>query len=151
MCNYLLGFHTDFSNVRKSNWIFISLNQLYWTIFGHWTAFREKAVLETKARDLSNTVNLGQYGRKVSPLEAYKHRGPLLRRFCLYDYAASVVTRKFDKRQNPSAWIPFHDPSENLKNSVQYVRSEANLATVVFNGAITDDFNEATHDIFYQR
>jgi len=29
------------------------------------------------------------------------------------------------------------------------MRSEANLATIVFNGAITDNFNKVIYDIFY--
>ena len=88
VCNHLLGFNMEFSNVPR--WTFIYLNTLYWTMFRHWTSFRQRALSKTQAKDLPDMVNITQTGRKISAIEAYKARGPLLRHFCLYDYLACV-------------------------------------------------------------
>jgi hypothetical protein len=120
-------------------------------MFRHWTSFRQRALSKTQAKDLPDMVNITQTGRKISAIEAYKARGPLLRRFCLYDYLACVEIRQKGGTQTSSNWIPFDDSSEICDSMIQHICCQSNIATVVLDGVITDDFDEAPHEIYYQR
>jgi len=139
----------EFSNVPR--WTFIYVNTLYWTMFRHWTSFRQRALSKTQAKDLPDMVNITQSGRKISAIEAYKARGPLLRHLCLYDYLACVEIRKKGGTQTSSNWIPFDDSAQICDSMIQHICCQSNIATVVLDGVITDDFDEAPHEIYYQR
>jgi hypothetical protein len=88
---YLLGFQTDFTNVPAWSWI--HLNSLYWACARHWTGLRE--ALSTLGQEpRPDNVYFQASGFKLSYLEAYRHRGPILAHFCFYDYVSFVVLKK---------------------------------------------------------
>jgi hypothetical protein len=150
VCNFLLGFSSDFFNV--SQWKYVYLNTLYWTIYHQWAGSQERAE-ETLVVDRENfgfqDVHLLQSGRKLSLFEAYKHRGPLLRRFCFYEYAKFVQIRKKNKKQSSGNWIPFDEGAEMCAGKVQYICENDQHATVVLDGEITDDFSADTGNGYY--
>ena len=84
-------------------------------------------------------------------MEAYRYRGPFLRHFCLYDYLACIEIRKKGRNQTSSNWIPFDESSEISEDMIPHICSQNNLATVVLDGVIRDEFDEAPHEIYYQR
>jgi hypothetical protein len=88
---HLLGFETDFTNVTE--WTWIHLNSLYWACARQWPSLR--AALTTLGQEPhSDNVCFQTSGFKLSYLEAYKHRGPILAHLCFYDYVSFVVLKK---------------------------------------------------------
>jgi hypothetical protein len=92
---YLLGYPTDFTNIPA--WIWVHLNALYWAIVREWPGLRE--ALSALGRELQgDNVYFEASGFKLSYLEAYRHRGPVLRDLCLYDYMCFIILRKDGSR-----------------------------------------------------
>jgi hypothetical protein len=88
---YLLGFETDFTDI--SDWAWIHLNSLYWACARQWPNLR--AALATLGQEPhADNVYFQANGFKLSYLEAYKHRGPILAHLCFYDYVSFVVLKR---------------------------------------------------------
>jgi len=79
---YLLGFATDFTNVPA--WTWIHLNALYWAVARLWPGLRE-ALSRLGQEPQADSVYFRASGFKLSHIEAYKHRGPILQDLCSYD------------------------------------------------------------------
>jgi hypothetical protein len=88
---YLLGFDTDFTNVPA--WTWIHLNSLYWACARQWPSLSE-ALSTVGQEPHPDNVYFQASGFKLSYVEAYKHRGPILAELCFYDYVSFVVLKK---------------------------------------------------------
>ncbi len=136
---YLLGFGTDFTNVPV--WTWVHLNALYWAVARRWKGLRE--ALSTLGQEPQpDNVYFQENGFKLSYIEAYKHRGPILEDVCLYDYMSFVVLKKERSRWRGTTPIPFPPISVACKGWVQCLRTPGKTAVPVFDGRLTDNFNE---------
>ena len=142
----LLGYDTELTSSK--NWAFLNVNYLYWHIFRRWTFLRHSSPIH--AHDPDDNVLLGNDGPKISLLDAYPDRGPLLERFSLYDYIAAVQLKR--KENGNARWgeIEFNKNSSLAHAWVQQLRKPGELATVCLDGYLAMDFNE-DDDLHYRR
>jgi hypothetical protein len=101
---YLLGFETDFTDI--SDWAWIHLNSLYWACARQWPNLRA-AVATLGQEPHADNVYFQANGFKLSYLEAYKHRGPILAHLCFYDYVSFVVLKKEHRHRHVPTSVPF--------------------------------------------
>ncbi|KAM4067646.1 AAA domain-containing protein [Hirsutella rhossiliensis] len=85
---HLLGYPAEFSS--GSAWAYINANQLYWAVFRRWRHLRRASGAEATGDAPDETVVVEEAGLRIPLVEAYRHRGELLRGLCLYDYASLV-------------------------------------------------------------
>jgi hypothetical protein len=138
---YLLGVETDFTNISDWNWV--HLNSLYWACARHWPGLR--VALSTLGQEpYPHNVYFQADGFKLSYLEAYKHRGPILAELCFYDYLSFVVLKKERHRGRTTRSIPFPPTATVCKGWIQWLRSPNKTAVPVLHGSLTDEFDE--HD-----
>jgi hypothetical protein len=136
---YLLGFGTDFTNVPA--WTWVHLNALYWAIARRWPGLKE--ALSTLGREPQpDNVYFQASGFKLSYIEAYKNRGPTLQDLCLYDYMSFIVLRKERSRWRGTTPIPFPPTATTCAGWVQCLRTAGKTAVPVFDGRLTDEFDE---------
>ena len=142
---YLLGFGTDFSSVR--HWTWIHLNSLYWACVRQWAGLRQALAAYGKEAQ-PESLYFHQRGLKLPYLEAYKHRGSVLEDVCLYDYLSFITLRKerSGRRQRASA-IPFPATATTCAGWVQCLRLPGKTACPVFDGRLTDNFEEVDEKV----
>ncbi|KAI8396536.1 hypothetical protein FOFC_21084 [Fusarium oxysporum] len=85
---HLLGYPTEFAS--NDAWAFLNVSSLYWHIFRLWRHLRRESGMEVADEPLEETVFLEEGGERISPVQAYPHRGKLLEGLSLYDYMAAV-------------------------------------------------------------
>jgi len=136
---YLLGFETDFTNVPA--WTWVHLNSLYWACARQWPGLYE-ALSALGREPQSDNVYFQADGFRLSYLEAYKHRGPILQDLCFYDYMSFVVLKKEVSRWRGRTAIPFPAMATVCNGWVQCLRMTGKTAVPVFNGCIADEFDE---------
>ncbi|KAL8303418.1 hypothetical protein RB600_007051 [Gaeumannomyces tritici] len=76
-----LGYSTEFAN--NEAWVFLNVPSLYWHIFRRWRHLRRAAGMEGLGEPVDETVLLEEAGQRVSLVQAYPHRGEILRDLCL--------------------------------------------------------------------
>jgi hypothetical protein len=136
---YLLGFETDFTNVPAWSWI--HLNPLYWACARHWTGLRE--ALSTLGQEpRPDNVYFQASGFKLSYLKAYRHRGPILAHLCFYDYVSFVVLKKGRHHRRGARSIRFPPSATVCEGWVQCLRVPNKTAVPIFDGRLTDEFDE---------
>jgi hypothetical protein len=81
-------------------------------------------------------------GFKLSYLEAYKHRGPILAHLCFYDYVSFVVLKKERHHRRGARSIPFAPTATICEGWVQCLRMSHKTAVPIFDGRLTDEFDE---------
>jgi hypothetical protein len=81
-------------------------------------------------------------GFKLSYLEAYKHRGPILAHLCFYDYASFVFLKKERHHGSDPASIPFLPTAIVCKGWIQCLRTAQRTAVPIFHGHLTDEFDK---------
>ncbi|KAL6406058.1 hypothetical protein AUP68_10619 [Ilyonectria robusta] len=136
---YLLGFGTDFTNVPA--WTWVHLNSLYWACARQWPGLKE-ALLALGREPRPGNIYFQADGFKLPYLEAYKHRGPILQDLCFYDYMSFVVLKKEQSHWRGTTPIPFPPTATVCKGWVQCLRTPGKTAVPVFNGRLTDEFDE---------
>jgi hypothetical protein len=135
----LLGFETDFTNVPAWSWI--HLNSLYWACARLWTGLRE--ALSTLGQEpRPDNVYFQASGFKLSYLEAYRHRGPILAHLCFYDYVSFVVLKKGRHHRRGARSILFPPSATICEGWVQYLRATHSAAVPIFDGCLTDEFDK---------
>lgn len=88
------------------------------------------------------TVLLGETGRKISFVEAYPHRGPVLSSLSFYDYMSVVkLKRRGMERRDPSE-IEFQSAWALSTGWVQKLRKPGTFAMVCLDGYLSMDFRE---------
>lgn len=148
-CYHLLGHSTDFSN--ESNWTYINMNTLYWTVLRNWPQAREAARESSEAAELPESVTFTNEGPKLSHYAAYPHRGAALAELSFWEYLSYVSLQRSAK------WIPqdateiqFRHGSEFQDNWVQILRKPTEVATPIISGYLGTDV-EAEVENYYQR
>src|SRR5437016_5177619 len=81
-------------------------------------------------------------GFKLSYIDAFKHRGPILQDLCLYDYMSFIVLRKERSRCRGTTPIPFPPTITACTGWVQCLRNPGKTIVPVFDGRLTDEFDE---------
>ncbi|XP_044714738.1 PIF1-like helicase domain-containing protein [Hirsutella rhossiliensis] len=89
---HLLGYPAEFSS--GSAWAYVNANQLYWAVFRRWRHLRRASGAEATGDAPDETVVVEEAGPRIPLVEAYRHRGELLRGLCLYDYASLVRLKR---------------------------------------------------------
>ncbi|KAM4061010.1 PIF1 protein [Hirsutella rhossiliensis] len=89
---HLLGYPAEFSS--GSAWAYVNANQLYWAVFRRWRHLRRASGAEATGDAPDETVVVEEAGPRIPLVEAYWHRGELLRGLCLYDYASLVRLKR---------------------------------------------------------
>ncbi|KAM4064147.1 PIF1-like helicase [Hirsutella rhossiliensis] len=74
---HLLGYPAEFSS--GSAWAYINANQLYWAVFRRWRHLRRASGAEATGDAPDETVVVEEAGLRIPLVEAYRHRGELLR------------------------------------------------------------------------
>jgi hypothetical protein len=148
----LLGYGTEFSN--SDDWTYVNVSFLYWHIFRRWYHLRCASGSES-TDSVEEMVFLEKCGQRVSLVQAYEHRGAVLRGLSLYDYLSVVKLKRKRKGgaddeghargelQLDSRW----PPSEEW---VQVLRKPGKHAAVCIDGYLSMDFEEED-DACYKR
>jgi hypothetical protein len=140
VCHHLLEHSSEYHNVRQWSWV--SLGSLYWAIFRSWRFFEHEARRHTMVESEEPVVHLIPSGRKLSVLTAYKHRGPILRSLCLYDYVSQVQVMRDSTKYRKRKAVPFSaDGGEDCKGWSQILRNSENLAIPVIDGTFGNIFD----------
>jgi len=148
VCYHLLGYQTDFTNVPR--WSFLNLSALYWSIFRQWPHLRRQAGIQTDAEEPTETVQLREGGRTLLYLDAYAHRGRLLRSLCLYDYMSMVSLVRRQDRVEDDVHIALDGPSPECDRWIQKLRRPPEYAVPIFQGFISDDHMDE-HPVYFKR
>jgi hypothetical protein len=135
---YLLGFETDFTNVP--GWIWVYLNTLYWACARQWPGLR-KALSKLGQEPQPDNVYFEANSFKLSYIEAYKNRGPILQDLCLYDYMSFIVVKKERSRWRGTTPILFPPTATACTGWVQCLRTPGKIAVPVFDGHLTPQFD----------
>ncbi|KJZ70154.1 hypothetical protein HIM_10462 [Hirsutella minnesotensis 3608] len=80
---HLLGYPAEFTN--SSAWAYLNTSLLYWEVFRRWRHLREASGAAAMDDTLDESVVVEEAGLRISHVEAYQHRGELLKGLCLYD------------------------------------------------------------------
>jgi hypothetical protein len=145
--HYLLGYDFEYHNVP--NWAWISLGSLYWAIFKDWAFFQNEAVLNTGAEIQETTVSITASGRKLPIYTAYRHRGPALRKLCLYDYVSLVQTMSSSNKSRKRTVIPFDSETDDCKGWTQVLREVGDIAIPIIDGRIGTNLDNSTESRYY--
>ena len=143
---HLLGFQTDFTNVRT--WAWVHLNSLYWACARQWPGLREALFTHLGQEPQVENVYLQADGYKLPYIEAYKHRGPVFQDICFYDYLSFVVLKKAKARWEAATPIPFPGTAAVCADWIQWLRPPGNTAVPVLDGHFTDEFEERDEKFF---
>src|SRR4051812_6488366 len=88
VCSHLLGYGTDFTNVR--DWSYFHTNTLYWAVYRRWPHLRQLATGSSADSDYQLSVSVGKNGMKLPWFEAYANRSKVLADLCFYEYLCYV-------------------------------------------------------------
>jgi hypothetical protein len=91
---HLLGHPGEFTH--NAAWTYLNTSSLYWDIFRRWHHLRHESGGATED-PIEQSVILEQTGQRITFVQAYPHRGAVLRKLSLYDYV-SVVRLKRKRR-----------------------------------------------------
>ncbi|EXK76905.1 hypothetical protein FOQG_18367 [Fusarium oxysporum f. sp. raphani 54005] len=145
---HLLGYPTEFAS--NDAWAFLNVSSLYWHIFRLWRHLRHESGMEVADEPLEETVFLEEGGERISPVQAYPHRGKLLEGLSLYDYMSIVKLKRKGKGagtrgevQLDRSWHPSHI-------WVQALRKPGEHAVVCLDGYLSTDWSEVTEG-YYKR
>ncbi|KAM4067068.1 PIF1 protein [Hirsutella rhossiliensis] len=121
---HLLGYPAEFTN--SSAWAYLNTSLLYWEVFRRWPYLRRASGAAAIDDTLDESVVVEEAGLRISHVEAYQHRGELLRGLCLYDYISVVRLKRTSK--------------DELRRWVQVLRRPGKHATVCLDGYLSKDF-----------
>ncbi|OAQ60809.1 ATP-dependent DNA helicase PIF1 [Purpureocillium lilacinum] len=145
---HLLGYPAEFSN--SNAWAYLNTSLLYWQIFRRWRHLRDESGAAVSGNAVDESVVVEEAGYKLGHVEAYEHRGPVLRDLCLYDYVSIVRLKRCDssKAERAAGWgeIPFEDSWRPGKTWIQVLRRPGKHATVCLDGYLSKDFTEVEED-----
>ncbi|KAL8281707.1 hypothetical protein RB600_008933 [Gaeumannomyces tritici] len=139
--SHLLGYPTEFAN--NVAWTFLNVSSLYCHIFRRWPHLRQSASgTESLDEHGEETILLEEAGQKISFVQAYQHRGRLLRGLSFYDYMSVVKLKR--KGRGTAAWgeAQFDSAWPPSRKWVQELRRPGKHAVVCLDGYLSMDFGE---------
>ncbi|KAM4067871.1 PIF1-like helicase [Hirsutella rhossiliensis] len=148
----LLGYPAEFSS--GAAWAYINTNQLYWAVFRRWRYLRRASGAEATGDAPDEMVIIKEAGLRIPLVEAYRHRGELLRSLCLYDYASVVRLKRTSRSADGrTSWgeIPFTESWAYGKGWVQVLRRPGSEATVCLDGYLSKELSEADDESCHRR
>ncbi|KAK2005446.1 hypothetical protein LZ32DRAFT_673453, partial [Colletotrichum eremochloae] len=150
VCSSLLGYQNSYCS--ENQWVNVHLNSVYWAVFRRWDGLQQAAGPDVQARVVPETVGFGNRGFKLSALDAYVHRGLLLRDLCFYEYLSMVRVQGVGHKgkARDASYIPFESTLQDHEWWIQKVLKGADQAVPVFSGYIDNDV-EGSLDGFYKR
>lgn len=74
---HLLGYPDEFTS--NHGWTFLNVSSLYWHIFRRWWHLQHQSGLQMTDEQVEETVLLEEAGERISFVQAYPHRGGLLK------------------------------------------------------------------------
>ncbi|KAM4056467.1 PIF1-like helicase [Hirsutella rhossiliensis] len=149
---HLLGYPAEFSS--GSAWAYVNANQLYWAVFRRWRHLRRASGAEATGDAPDETVVVEEAGPRIPLVEAYRHRGELLRGLCLYDYASLVRLKRNGRgADGGTGWgeVPFAESWASGKGWVQALRRPGSGATVCLDGYLSKEFSEGDDESCHRR
>lgn len=148
---HLLGYPTEFMHNPTCSFLNVSL--LYWHVFRQWHHLQTMSGEGGFAEGLDDeTILVQESGRQISRVEAYTHRGELLKDMCLYDYMSVISLRRKNNERNIWGEIPFaNDDRSKLTGYTQVLRRPGKHAIVCLDGYLSMDFNDAEDDKCFKR
>jgi hypothetical protein len=136
---HLLGQPSEFTH--NPTWTFLNASTVYWELFRRWHHLRNASGGDAQGL-LEETVVLQQSGQRVGLLQAYPHRGDVLRQLSLYDYMSVVRLKRKGSGMGghgdvelDAAWAP-------SQLWVQVLRKRGKHAVVCVDGYLSMDFSE---------
>ncbi|KAM4064050.1 PIF1-like helicase [Hirsutella rhossiliensis] len=149
---HLLGYPAEFSS--GSAWAYVNANQLYWAVFRRWRHLRRASGAEATGDAPDETVVVEEAGPRIPLVEAYRHRGELLRGLCLYDYASLVRLKRNGRgADGGTGWgeVPFAESWASGKGWVQALRRPGSGATVCLDEYLSKEFSEGDDESCHRR
>lgn len=145
---HLLGYPSEYSS--SSAWAYLNTSLLYWHIFRRWRHLRQASGSTVASDVVDESIVVEEAGHRLGHVEAYHHRGQLLRDLCLYDYVSIVRLKRRDDRKEElaAAWgeVPFEDSWSPGRGWIQVVRRPGKQATVCLDGYLSKDLSKADDD-----
>ncbi|XP_044718719.1 PIF1-like helicase domain-containing protein [Hirsutella rhossiliensis] len=136
---HLLGYPAEFTD--SSAWAYLNCSLLYWEVFRRWRHLREASGAAATDDTLDESVVVEEEGLRISHVEAYQHRGELLKGLCLYDYISIVRLKRIGNDESWAAWeMSFEDGWAPGRRWVQVLRRPGKHATVCLDGYLSKDF-----------
>ncbi|RYC79720.1 hypothetical protein BFJ63_vAg17395 [Fusarium oxysporum f. sp. narcissi] len=145
---HLLGYPTEFAS--NDAWAFLNVSSLYWHIFRLWRHLRRESGMEVADEPLEETVFLEEGGERISPVQAYPHRGKLLEGPSLYDYMSIVKLKRKGKGAGTRGEVQLDRSWHPSQIWVQALRKPGEHAVVCFDGYLSTDWSEVTEG-YYKR
>ncbi|KAM4064129.1 PIF1-like helicase [Hirsutella rhossiliensis] len=82
-----------FTERPLSAWAFLNVSLLYWQVFRQWPHLRRESGAAVADGSVDESILVEEAGQRICRVEAYRHRGDVLRGLCLYDYVSLVLRR----------------------------------------------------------
>ncbi|OAQ58651.1 ATP-dependent DNA helicase PIF1 [Pochonia chlamydosporia 170] len=148
---YLLGYPSEFTS--NSAWTFLNVSLLYWHVFKRWRLLRQSSGAEAEDESTEETVLVEEAGQRISAVDAYQHRGYVLRGLCLYDYMSLVRLKRKGKGKDSTPWgeVPFESGWPLACAWTQTLRRPGKHATVCLDGYLSMDFAQDDDGPCYRR
>jgi hypothetical protein len=135
----LLGFHVEFTHNKV--WTFLNVSTLYWEIFRRWEHLRCSAS-EDNEGPVDESVMLEHSGQRITFVQAYPHRGPILAALSLYDYMSVVKLKRKRGGTSGRGALEFEKTWPLSQMWEQVLRKPGELAIVSLEGYLSMDFEE---------
>jgi hypothetical protein len=135
----LLGFGMEFTH--NKDWVYMNVSSVYWEIFRRWEYLRRSAC-QGDDHPVDEAVMLECLGQRVTFVQAYPHRGPMLAALPLYDYMSVVKLKRRRNSRSCPGEIAFEPAWPLSETWVQVLREKAGNALVCLDGYLSTDFME---------
>lgn len=147
----LLGYPAEFTD--SSAWAYLNTSLVYWHVFRRWRHLRQESGAAGTDDALDDSVVVEEAGLRISHVEAYQHRGEVMRGLCLYDYISLIRLKRISDDESGGAWgeVPFEDGWAPGNGWVQVVRRPGKQATVCLDGYLSKDFAEDDEESCHRR
>lgn len=109
----------------------MNVTALYWGIFRRWRHLRCAGGVESLDEGADETVLLEKAGQRISFIQAYPHRGTLLRDLSFYDYMSVVKLKRKGKVAAAREEVEFDCAWSLSQTWVQVLRNPGKEAIVV--------------------
>lgn len=148
---HLLGHPSEFTN--SSAWAYLNASLLYWHVFRRWRHLRQESGTAVADASVDESIIVEEAGQRISFVDAYHHRGDVLRRLCLYDYVSLVRLQRVGKDGSSGAWgeVPFESNWAPGKHWVQVLRRPGKHAVVCLDGYLSKDFEQDDEESCHRR
>ncbi|KAM4064043.1 AAA domain-containing protein [Hirsutella rhossiliensis] len=102
---------------------------------------------------VDESILVEEAGQRICRVEAYRHRGDVLRGLCLYDYVSLVRLKRNERDEGPAGWgeVPFESGWAPGGRWAQVLRRPGKQATVCLDGYLSKDFDEDDEGSCYRR